>query len=569
MTTFRTIDTAGLPAGFDVADLIDQGITGPALIAWCKARILPGPPPLVEKSPKKNPPAAEPSAGRGAGENRAEVTAQVKPKPTAAPASSTSAPASSNVADFASAAAARKPQVVVDLELGIPPEYSHDALADTFSATYADRLAYVASWGRWMAWEGQRWQFDETLQTRDWARTIARKVAGEASNRVDLGKKAASIANTLGSAGTVAAIETLARADRRHALSATHFDQDKWALNTPAGLVDLQTGIIRPGRKDDYCTKITRASPGGPCPRWLEFLKVATDGDDDLIAFMRRMAGYCITGETREHAIFFVYGTGGNGKGTFLNTLDWILNDYARVANMEMFVAQKYQSHPTDVAGLMGARMVTAQETEEGQRWHESRLKAFTGGDPITARFMRQDEFTFMPQFKLVFAGNHKPSLRNVDEAIMRRLYLIPFTVTVPPAARDPSLSRKLREEAGGILQWCIDGCLDWQNSMLAPPDRVLATTAEYFQQEDQMGMFIDECCEFDRNYSVPTSHLYGRYQRWAESAGEFVLPRKRWLQQMVHRNVDSFKRAGTMMMEGVRIKADPLQFSGDPRDRD
>ena len=531
-------------------------MTGDALRAWCKSRVRPGIPaelPAKLRAIKNPPTEGNQAAGRG-GAATGEESAQPKSAPAPAPVSTPAERPARPAASGSNVVAMRKPEPEPDL--GIPPEYCDDALADTFSAKYADDLAYVSKWGRWMMWDGTRWQHDETLRVRDMARMVARNVASEAATRVDLGKKAASIANAIASARSIGNIEQLARSDRRHAVTAEKWDQDPWALNTPGGIVDLQTGTMRPARKDDYATKITRAAPGGDCPTWLKFLDVATAGNAELIEFMRRMAGYCLTGITREHALFFVYGSGGNGKGTFLNTLDWILNDYAKAANMDMFVEQKYASHPTDVAGLMGARLVTAQETEEGKRWHESRLKAFTGGDPITARFMRQDEFTFMPQFKLVFAGNHKPMLRNVDEAIRRRLYLIPFTVTVPAAQRDPNLGAKLRAEAGGILQWCIDGCLDWQNSMLAPPDVVLATTEEYFEQEDTMGQFLTECCEFDRNYTVLTSELYSRYTRWAEGNGEFVLPRKRWLQQMAHRGTDSHKKTGVMVMAGLRVRS-------------
>ena len=166
--------------------------------------------------------------------------------------------------------------------------------------------------------------------------------------------------------------------------------------------------------------------PSGDCPRWLQFLDEITGGNVELQQFLQRIAGYSLTGSTREHALFFAYGTGGNGKGVFLNTLSAILADYAAVAPMEAFIATQGERHPTDLAGLRGARLVTSQETEEGRRWAESKIKALTGGDPITARFMRQDFFTYPPTFKLVIAGNHKPALRGVDEAIRRRFHLVP-----------------------------------------------------------------------------------------------------------------------------------------------
>lgn len=551
-TTFRHIDVAGLPAGYDVADLIESGVEGAQLRAWCRDRVKAGPIPAPKPKPV---PAPEPQAKKDPAQGGSPEPGQnaVEPgrgKPQAQ--SPTPERRVSTQEAGANVVAMRKPEP--EPLLDIPPEYSDDSLADLFSTRYAGELSYVAKWGRWMQWQDGQWASDETLRTRDMARTIARKVSSQAVTRVDLGKKAASIANTISSSRTISAIESLARADRRHAATAEQWDRDPWALNTPGGMVDLQTGSMRPARKDDYATKVTRATPGGECPNWLNFLRVATDGDDDLVAFMRRMAGYCLTGITREHALFFVYGQGGNGKGTFLNTMDWILNSYATAANMEMFVEQKFAGHPTDVAGLMGARMVTAQETEEGKRWHESRIKAFTGGDPIRARFMRQDEFTFMPQFKLVFSGNHKPGLRNVDEAIKRRLYLIPFTVSIPAHVKDVRLGEKLKAEAGGILQWCIEGCMDWQSSMLAPPERVLATTREYFEEQDTMGSFLVESCEFHRTYSVNSAALYGRYKRWAETANEFVLPQKRWKAAMEGKGYSTRKSGGVMLYEGLRL---------------
>ena len=149
------------------------------------------------------------------------------------------------------------------------------------------------------------------------------------------------------------------------------------------------------------------------------------------------MVGYALTGVTVEHALFFLYGTGANGKSVFVNTIAAILGDYATNAPMDTFMATQGERHPTDMAGLRGARLVTSIETEQGRRWAESRLKALTGGDKISARFMRQDFFEFIPQFKLVVAGNHKPAIRTIDEAMRRRLHLVPFTVTIPPKQRD------------------------------------------------------------------------------------------------------------------------------------
>lgn len=446
-------------------------------------------------------------------------------------------------------------------EDGLPEMYSEDNVALRFSQIHADDLRYVAAWGRWMRWSGQRWVQDESLLAYDLARKVCRAVATYVKTDDSLTvKQQQSVATKYGQAVTVAAIERLAKADRRHAASTAQWDADPWALNTPAGVVDLRTGALRAPRREDHMTKITSVAPGGACPTWLRFLETTTEGDHELIGFLKRMAGYCLTGSTRDHALFFVYGTGGNGKGTFLNTLQWILGDYAKTASMDVFTESKGDRHPTELASLRGARLVAAQETEEGKRWAEARIKAMTGGDPITARFMRQDEFTFIPQFKLVIAGNHKPGLRNVDEAIKRRLHLIPFTVTIRPEDRDVRLSEKLQAEASGILTWAIEGCMEWQQIGLRPPERVVAATEEYLEQQDTLGAWIAECCEVEPSHQAKSSALYASYKAWCERAGEYVLPQKRWVSAMETRGMRSVKSGGVMIYRGIRL---PLSDHG------
>ena len=211
-------------------------------------------------------------------------------------------------------------------------------------------------------------------------------------------------------------------------------------------------------------------------------------GDSELQSFLQRMIGYSLTGSTREHALFFLYGTGANGKSVFLSTIAILLGDYAKTAPASSFTASSTEQHPTDLAGLRGARFVTAIETEDGARWAESKIKSLTGGDKIAARFMRCDFFEFIPEFKLIIAGNHKPGLRSVDEAMRRRLHLIPFTVTIPQDDRDPRLAEKLRAEFPGVLDWAIRGCLEWQQHGLNPPAIVLNATADYLAGEDAIG---------------------------------------------------------------------------------
>jgi putative DNA primase/helicase len=307
----------------------------------------------------------------------------------------------------------------------------------------------------------------------------------------------------------------------------------------------LRDGEYRLHSPADYITKISGTAPDQSqrIPHWQAFLDRVTGGDAELIAFLQRVAGYGLTGSTSEHALFFLYGTGANGKSTFLNAITGAIGDYCRAAPIETFTASPSDRHPTDLAGLRGARLVTAVETEEGRRWAESKIKALTGGDKIAARFMRQDFFEYTPQFKLLIAGNHKPGLRSIDEAIRRRLHLIPFTITIPAEERDPGLPDKLKAEAPGILTWMIGGCLQWQQIGLAPPKVVTEATAAYLEAEDAMAAWIADRCQLDPNAWARTIDLYASWSAWAQKAGEYVGAQKKFVERLESRPGISAKR--------------------------
>ena len=440
----------------------------------------------------------------------------------------------------------------------IPVEFTEDALAAAFSDLHAEDWRHVALWGAWLTWTGTRWEREGTLRAFDLARRVCRTAANRANS--------AKVRAKLSQASTVAAVERLARADRRHATTTEVWDRDPWLLNTPAGMVDLRAGTVAPHDRALHMTKITTAAPTGDCPTWLAFLTQVTGRDVELQAYLRRVVGYCLTGVTTEHALFFLYGTGANGKSVFANTLTAILGDYATVAPMDTFMATTGDRHPTDMAGLRGARIVTSIETEQGSRWAESKLKALTGGDRITARFMRQDFFEFTPQFKLLVAGNHKPSIRNVDEAMRRRLHMVPFTVTIPPGQRDKRLPDRLLAEREGILAWALQGCLEWQQHGLRPPATVLAATDEYFEAEDALGRWVAECCEKSPNFIEPTAALFASWKAWAEAGGEFVGTIRRFSDGLTNRGFEKDRGGSARRIRGLQLCArttptDPMQF--------
>jgi putative DNA primase/helicase len=428
---------------------------------------------------------------------------------------------------------------IVELAARRAKRIGENDLANAFAAKYADQLRYVAKWSQWYTWENMRWSEDDTKHTFD----RIRRFCEEAKKKPK--------------AQMVAAIERLAQSDRRIAATVDQWDLDPWLLNTPGGIVDLRNGEMHPGRPKDYMTKITAVAPDNcPVPIWTAFLNRITDGDSELIAFHKRFFGYALTGVTTEHAMGFGYGTGANGKGVETGTISGVMGDYHTTAPLEAFTASAQDHHPTDLAGLRGARLVTITETEEGRRWAESKLKALTGGDRISARFMRQDFFQFIPQFKLWVAGNHKPRLRNVDEAMRRRLHLVPFTVTIPAEERDLQLAEKLKAEWPGILQWLIDGCLEWQRHGLTPPAAVKEATSEYFIAEDAIALWIEECIEHRPGAFALCSALYKSWKDWIGERGEEAGTQRHLTDALQGKRFKLIRRKNGRGFEGIAFAA-------------
>ena len=390
---------------------------------------------------------------------------------------------------------------------------TEDSVAAAFAREHGATLRFCHHAGKWHRWDGGIWRQDETRLAFDWARRLSRDLAAA----TDEGK----VITAAGKAAFAAGVERFAQADRAFALTSDAWNRDPWLLGTPGGTVDLRTGELRPARQDDHISRSAAVVPAdrADCPVWLSFLAQATAGDRSLIEFLQRWFGYCLTGVTGEHALLFVYGPGGNGKGVLLVTVAGILAGYAATAAMDTFTASKGDKHPTDLAMLHGARLVMTTETEEGRAWAEARIKALTGGDPITARFMRRDFFTYTPAFKLTISGNHKPALRNVDDAARRRFNVVPFLNK--PDKPDRELAEKLKAEWPGILRWMIEGCLAWQKGGLQRPKAVLDATAEYFAEQDLLAQWLEECCERGKEFGEASTALFASWRGFAQQRGE------------------------------------------------
>jgi putative DNA primase/helicase len=396
---------------------------------------------------------------------------------------------------------------------------SEDAVARAFAERHVENLRYDHDLGKWMYFDGVRWQKEKTELALDYARDICRELRTECADT--------RAANALSRASSAAAVERLARSDRTFAVVSDIWDKDRFLLGTPGGTVDLCSGVLRPTCREHCITMITAVAPLASCspevdmPVFWKFLKEVTSGDMEVINYLQRFGGYCLTGDTREQMLLFVHGPGGNGKSLFQSIIAEIIGEYAWTAPPEMFTSSRSERHPTELASLRGKRLVIASENETGKAWAEVRIKQVTGGDRITARLMRQDFFEFDLRAKFFFVGNNQPTLKQVDEAMKRRFHVLEFAYS--PDKPDKGLAAKLKPEWPAILRWLIDGCLAWQREGLAPPEAIVAATEEYFDEQDVVKEWLELSCEIGPDYAVANMDIKESFQQFSQSRGGIV----------------------------------------------
>lgn len=426
---------------------------------------------------------------------------------------------------------------------------TEDAAALNFVEHCDGKILYCHTKRAWYIWNKKYWELDQTELVLNLVRTFCRTQ--------DLGPR-----KKYGKLSFSKNVENFVRNDRRTAVTSEIWDSDPWALGTPDGLVDLKTGKFFGPDKEAYNTKITSVAPSDTsgCPAFMKFLDETTNGDKGLQRFLQQVAGYCLTGQINEHCLFFIYGGGCNGKSVFLNVLSDILGAYAVTAPMSTFTNNKNDSHPTDVAMLYGARLVTVSETEAGKTIAEAKIKSMTGGDKLTARFMRQDFFTFMPQFKVIMVGNHQPELVNVDEAMKRRLHIIPFIHK--PINPDPDLPDKLKKEYSAILQWMIEGCNDWRENGFMMPAVVINATSTYFSEQDMIGQWTEDICEVGPLEWESVDKLYQTWEKYQKQNGENPGTKKAFGQALKRLGYQAQRRSingkGMRGYEGIAIHFKP-----------
>jgi putative DNA primase/helicase len=340
------------------------------------------------------------------------------------------------------------------------------------------------------------------------------------------------------------------------------FDQDPWLLNCVSGTIDLKTGEIRPHRRQDLITKVlpVHYDSEASCPRWEAFIDSITCGNRALAAYLQRAVGYSLTGVTKEHALFYLYGSGGNGKGTFLGILHALLGDYANTAAVGMLAMRTGDRNTTDIADLAGCRLVTSHEAAKDRRLDEELIKTMTGGDRIRCRHLYTNNFEFLPQFKLWFDANHHPPLNDNREGMWRRVKVIPFRARFSSAAEDIQfradldLKEKLLTELPGILAWAVRGCLEWQERGLDAPDQVVDATADYREQMDVLGRFLADCTVISPGDREPCKMLYKTYVEWCKRVGEAPESEKAFGTVMTERGFEAGKSQSTRYRKGIRL---------------
>ena len=439
-----------------------------------------------------------------------------------------------------------------DLDEAAEPYPYGDAFnARALVQTHRHEMRYCAPWKTWLAWSGTHWQRDETGQLWRWLRRSIIAFGRDMAQWEPAEAKAcqAHIMKSLQTPRMEGALKA-ATSWAGISLGPEQFDQERWVLNCANGTLDLRTGTLRPHHPADFLTKCLPVAydPTALCPTWEQFLhrimggsqgpdtpdmsvgeleqrRLADAQAQTLIDFQQRFVGYALTGETREQCFCILHGTGANGKSTYLETLRALLGDYALATPSASLLAKdRTDAIPNDIARLRGARLVTAVEMGEGKKLNEELVKRLTGQDAITARFLRAEFFDFTPEFKLLVACNHLPTIGEHDYALWRRIHCIPFAVTIPEAEQDQGLAPKLREELPGILAWAVRGCLTWQQTGLEPPDVVRRATAAYRSDMDALGRFLEECCVRIDQASIKVGDLYAAYKDWCSASGETVV---------------------------------------------
>jgi P4 family phage/plasmid primase-like protien len=439
---------------------------------------------------------------------------------------------------------------------------SDDGNAQALIDQYGHLLRYCAERGRWLAWSGSVWEWQQGSggDAREYAKRIARALPDSGTEAQNHKRRALSAKGT-------SDMLTQAQTDPRITVTIDMLDAHPWELNTPGGIIDLRTGQLLPPDPAKLHTRITACAPDFNADQtfWLAFLAQTFPGNQELVDFMQRQVGYSSVGEVREHILPFGYGSGGNGKGVFLETIAAVLGDYATSSPNGFLMATNYAPHSTEIARLAGTRFVICSEVNEDDRFDEAKVKLLTGGDRLTARFMRQDDFTFRPSHHLWLIGNHQPAVESGGHSFWRRLRLIPFTHTVADENRIEDLQGILARDHGpAVLAWIAQGAAAYARGGLQEPAGVKTATEDYAHSVDTVGRFLEEECTLHPGPAAPhlattVAAFRAAYERWCADNGETALKGRAFQSQVRQKGILTGPQAprgtgGVRMYGGVTL---------------
>ncbi len=431
--------------------------------------------------------------------------------------------------------------------------------AERLAARLKNRFLYVPELKTWLYWQDDYWQADLKGFIKKAAIEVAKAIFNEAAQAdPQLAPKIAAWANASLQKGHIDAMIELAKP--LLSVSVSELDKNPMMLGVKNGVIDLRTGTFRPALPEDLMTQQCNVTydPNASAPLWKQFILQVSNGDVDLATYKQLCWGYSLTGETSEQCFFFLYGWGCNGKSTETGAMQELMGSYAKtISSNVLMVKHNYgnQGPTPEIARLVGARLVTANETEDGARLAEAQIKAMTGQDMLTARVLQGNPFDFKPKFKLFISGNHKPVIRGEDDGIWRRIKVIPFDMQVKDTDVDKQLFQKLMAEKSGILNWAIQGCLLWQeNGKLLEPQIVKTEVASYRSDQDIMGAWLEEKCVLTPEKQCSTRELFINYSDWVRASGSNPVTETRFSTRLIERGFTKQRINQKMTFIGIGL---------------
>lgn len=429
--------------------------------------------------------------------------------------------------------------------------------ADRLVALVGDVCRWVDRWHRWAVYDAGRW-----IEDAKGARMaeLAAGVSVALFELADVLEDSEAVAEVRAwaykcrSAGAITRMVELARGK----LLVDHeaFDCQPYLFNVRNGTLDLRTGELLAHDPDHLLTKLAPVDwvPDAAAPLWEQCLE-RWHPHGTVRAFLQLAAGSALTGRHVELLIINV-GSGANGKSKFYRAMSDVLGPYYVTPHKSLLVEKRFEEHQTVVASLFGARMVVAAETAEGDRLNEAQIKNLTGGDRLSARRMREDEWSFSPTWTAFMHTNHRPRLRGDDDAIWRRVRLVEWETVIPETERDPDLSAKLQREAAGILRWLVEGAQVYLEAGLPEPPEVVAATADYRVAQDVIGRFLADECVIDPKAVVTKAGLFDAYVTWCKATGERAWTAKTFGQAIAGRGFDEYRSEKARSWLGIGLLA-------------